>query len=98
MRPRDRSPAAQQAAARIYAKACLALAAETGLHAMAHVTGGGLAGNLARVMPEELSATVDRSTWVPAPIFDVAHYGTTEDLFDVLPALTEALQGVRAAG
>jgi electron transfer flavoprotein alpha subunit len=26
-----------------------------------------------------------------APIFDVAHYGTTEDLFDVLPALTEAL-------
>jgi electron transfer flavoprotein alpha subunit len=28
-----------------------------------------------------------------APIFDVAHYGTTEDLFDVLPALTEALEG-----
>jgi electron transfer flavoprotein alpha subunit len=31
-----------------------------------------------------------------APIFDVAHYGTTEDLFDVLPALTEALEAVRA--
>jgi electron transfer flavoprotein alpha subunit len=31
-----------------------------------------------------------------APIFDVAHYGTTEDLFDVLPAMTEALQAVRA--
>jgi electron transfer flavoprotein alpha subunit len=31
-----------------------------------------------------------------APIFDVAHYGTTEDLFDVLPALTEMLQAVRA--
>ncbi|HET9719642.1 MAG TPA: electron transfer flavoprotein subunit alpha/FixB family protein [Solirubrobacteraceae bacterium] len=30
-----------------------------------------------------------------APIFDVAHYGTTQDLFEVLPALTEALQGVR---
>jgi electron transfer flavoprotein alpha subunit len=30
-----------------------------------------------------------------APIFDVAHYGTTEDLFDVLPALTEAVQGVK---
>ena len=56
---------------RIYTKACLALAAETGVHAMAHVTGGGLAGNLARVMPEELSATVDRGTWTPAPIFDV---------------------------
>jgi electron transfer flavoprotein alpha subunit len=31
-----------------------------------------------------------------APIFDVAHYGTTEDLFDVLPALTDQLQAVRA--
>src|SRR5512142_807432 len=29
-----------------------------------------------------------------APIFDVAHYGTTEDLFDVLPAMTEQLQAV----
>ncbi len=56
---------------RIYTKACLALAREVGVHAMAHITGGGLAGNLARVMPEELSATIDRGTWTPAPIFDV---------------------------
>ena len=56
---------------RIYTKACLALAAESGVHAMAHITGGGLAANLARVMPEELSATIDRGTWSPAPIFDV---------------------------
>ena len=56
---------------RIYTKACLALAAETGVHAMAHITGGGLAANLARVLPEELSATIDRGTWVPAPVFDV---------------------------
>jgi phosphoribosylformylglycinamidine cyclo-ligase len=56
---------------RIYAKACLALAAETQTHAMAHITGGGLAANLARVVPEELSVTVARATWQPAPIFDV---------------------------
>jgi len=56
---------------RIYAQACLALAAETGTHAMSHITGGGLAANLERVMPEELSATVDRSTWTPQPIFDL---------------------------
>jgi electron transfer flavoprotein alpha subunit len=31
-----------------------------------------------------------------APIFDVAHFGTTEDLFDVLPAITEQLQEVAA--
>jgi phosphoribosylformylglycinamidine cyclo-ligase len=56
---------------RIYAKACLALAEETGVHAMAHVTGGGLAANLARVIPEEVSVTLDRGTWTPAPVFDV---------------------------
>ena len=48
-----------------------ALAAATDVHAMAHITGGGLAANLARVLPEELSATLDRATWTPAPVFDV---------------------------
>ena len=56
---------------RIYAKACLALADATYVHAMAHVTGGGLAANLARVLPEEVSVTIDRATWTPAPVFDV---------------------------
>ncbi|GAB3242546.1 phosphoribosylformylglycinamidine cyclo-ligase [Nocardioides dilutus] len=56
---------------RIYAKACLALARSGGTHAMAHVTGGGLAANLARVVPEELTATLERGTWTPPPIFDV---------------------------
>ncbi len=62
---------------RIYAKACLAVARETETHAMAHITGGGLANNLARVMPVELAATLDRSSWTPAPIFDlVRHVGS----------------------
>lgn len=56
---------------RIYALACLDLAAQTATHAMSHVTGGGLAANLARVMPQELTATIDRATWTPQPIFDV---------------------------
>ncbi len=56
---------------RIYAKACLALAATTEVHAMSHVTGGGLAANLARVLPVELRATLERGTWNPAPIFDL---------------------------
>src|SRR3954468_13501120 len=43
---------------RIYAKPCLALARETRTHAMAHVTGGGLAANLERVMPAEVSARI----------------------------------------
>jgi phosphoribosylformylglycinamidine cyclo-ligase len=55
--------------ARIYAKDCLALARECEVHAYAHVTGGGLASNLARVLPAETVAVLDRATWRPAPIF-----------------------------
>src|SRR4051794_10752943 len=54
---------------RIYAKACLALARGTATHAMSHITGGGLAANLERVLPPELTATIDRSTWSLPPVF-----------------------------
>jgi phosphoribosylformylglycinamidine cyclo-ligase len=56
---------------RIYARDCLALAAATEVHAYAHVTGGGLAGNLARVLPGTVDAVLDRATWRPPPIFDL---------------------------
>lgn len=56
---------------KIYAKACLALARGTGTHAMSHVTGGGLAANLERVLPESVSVTLDRGTWALPPIFDL---------------------------
>ncbi|HYN75035.1 MAG TPA: phosphoribosylformylglycinamidine cyclo-ligase [Candidatus Limnocylindria bacterium] len=56
---------------RIYALDCLELAraADVDVHAFSHVTGGGLAANLARVLPAHLAADVDRSTWTPQPIF-----------------------------
>jgi phosphoribosylformylglycinamidine cyclo-ligase len=54
---------------RIYAKDCLALAAETKVRTFCHVTGGGLAGNLERVSPNGLVAEIDRGSWSPAPIF-----------------------------
>jgi phosphoribosylformylglycinamidine cyclo-ligase len=54
---------------RIYAKDCLALAAETQVRVFCHVTGGGLAGNLERVVPNGLIAEMDRGTWTPAPVF-----------------------------
>jgi phosphoribosylformylglycinamidine cyclo-ligase len=54
---------------RIYAKPCLALARGTATHAMSHITGGGLAANLERVLPPELTATVDRSTWALPTVF-----------------------------
>jgi phosphoribosylformylglycinamidine cyclo-ligase len=54
---------------RIYAQDCLALSAEVEVHAFSHVTGGGLAANLARVLPGHLGADLDRATWTPAPVF-----------------------------
>ncbi|MGB8652221.1 MAG: phosphoribosylformylglycinamidine cyclo-ligase [Mycobacteriales bacterium] len=54
---------------RIYAKDCLAVIAETDVHAFAHVTGGGLAANLARVLPDTATARLDRATWSPPPVF-----------------------------
>ncbi|MEJ7707201.1 MAG: phosphoribosylformylglycinamidine cyclo-ligase [Nocardioidaceae bacterium] len=56
---------------RIYALPCLKLARRTETHAMSHITGGGLAANLARVLPDHLSATVSRGTWAPQPIFEL---------------------------
>ena len=41
------------------------------VHALSHVTGGGIAANLARVLPQGSWAEVDRSTWSPAPVFRV---------------------------
>ena len=56
---------------RIYTQPCLALARVIETHAMAHVTGGGLASNLARVLPDSVTAVVDRGSWKPAPVFDL---------------------------
>jgi phosphoribosylformylglycinamidine cyclo-ligase len=53
----------------IYARDCLALAAECEVHALAHITGGGLAANLARVVPPGLGAVLDRGSWRPPPVF-----------------------------
>ncbi len=41
------------------------------VHSLSHVTGGGIAANLARVLPQGSWAEVDRATWSPAPVFRV---------------------------
>ncbi|MGX2996207.1 phosphoribosylformylglycinamidine cyclo-ligase [Streptomyces sp. JNUCC 64] len=66
---------------RIYSLDCLALARTAEVHAYSHITGGGLAANLARVVPDGLHAVVDRSTWAPGAIFDlVGSAGAVERL------------------
>ncbi|RYZ61282.1 MAG: hypothetical protein EOP08_13710, partial [Proteobacteria bacterium] len=54
---------------RLYTKPCLALADAVEVHAMSHITGGGLAANLERVLPDSVSVRLDRSSWTPAPVF-----------------------------
>jgi phosphoribosylformylglycinamidine cyclo-ligase len=72
---------------RLYTRPCLALAAAGGVHAMSHITGGGLAGNVARVIPDGLAVTIDRSTWeLPAIFRLVGDVGSVQR-----PALEEAL-------
>jgi phosphoribosylformylglycinamidine cyclo-ligase len=58
---------------RIYSRMLLDLLATAGLHvhALSHVTGGGLAANLSRVLPSGVLATVDRATWTPPPVFSL---------------------------
>ena len=64
---------------RIYARDCLALVEELGVdgvHAFAHITGGGLAGNTARVVPDGLVAGIDRGTWaLPAAVRLMEEHG-----------------------
>lgn len=56
---------------RIYTKPLLALIEDAGveMHALSHITGGGLAANLARVLPAGMFARIDRSTWTPPAVF-----------------------------
>jgi phosphoribosylformylglycinamidine cyclo-ligase len=54
---------------RIYARDCLTLADACAVRTFAHVTGGGLASNLARVLPPQADAVLDRGSWQPGPVF-----------------------------
>jgi phosphoribosylformylglycinamidine cyclo-ligase len=63
-----------------YLDAVRALRARADVRALAHVTGGGLAGNLARVLPEGLGAVVDPAAWKRPAVFGwLAEHGVSED-------------------
>ena len=54
---------------RIYVKMLLQLIEALPVHALAHITGGGLTENIPRVIPEGLSAEIDLSSWAFPPVF-----------------------------
>ena len=64
---------------RIYVKSLLALFEQVDVHALAHITGGGLLENLPRVMPASTRATIDSHSWQRPPIFDwLQEHGNVE--------------------
>ncbi len=54
---------------KVYAKDILALIEACDVHAISHITGGGLANNLVRVLPEGVAVRIDRGSWSPAAVF-----------------------------
>lgn len=63
----------------IYAPAVLKLLAAVDVHGLAHITGGGLPGNLNRVLSPGTSARVDTSTWTPPRVFaEIARIGDVD--------------------
>ncbi|MDO4888971.1 MAG: phosphoribosylformylglycinamidine cyclo-ligase [Actinomycetaceae bacterium] len=56
---------------RLYSHVCLQMAERAPVHAFSHVTGGGLAANLARVVPAGLQARIDRAAIAVPPVFSV---------------------------
>ncbi len=60
---------------RIYAKDVLALIAQVEVKALAHITGGGLPGNLPRTLPDGLKAVVRKASWARPAIFELIASG-----------------------
>jgi phosphoribosylformylglycinamidine cyclo-ligase len=78
------------------------------MHGLAHITGGGIGGNLVRVLPEDVQAVIDPRSWRLPPLFELLQQaGSVDDaemrevfnlgvgLIAVLPA--DAVDGAQAA-
>ena len=61
--------AALLAPTRLYVRPALAAIRAGGIHALAHITGGGLTENLPRVLPDGLGARIDLTSWALPPVF-----------------------------
>jgi len=70
---------------RPYARAVLALRASVDIHGIAHVTGGGIPGNLVRILPRRCRASVIRGRWPVPPIMALIQRRgsvTDDEMFD----------------
>ncbi len=64
---------------RIYVKPLLSLFTEVNVHALAHITGGGLSENLPRVLPDNTAAEINTGSWQQPAVFDwLQEHGNVE--------------------
>lgn len=64
---------------KIYVKSLLGLIAQSPVHALAHITGGGLLENIPRVLPDNATAIIDTSAWTRPAVFDWLQQGGNID-------------------
>ena len=70
----------------IYVKLVKALVGASQIHGLAHITGGGLTGNVPRILPEQCGVVINRKSWEPPSIFTVIQQAGTieqEEMFQV---------------
>jgi phosphoribosylformylglycinamidine cyclo-ligase len=70
----------------IYVKLVKALLGTSQLHGLAHITGGGITGNLPRILPDDCGAVIDRKNWDPPSLFNVIQQAGNierEEMFQV---------------
>lgn len=78
---------ALMAPTRIYAKSVLKLIAQLPVHAISHITGGGLQENLPRVLPEKAKAVVDLNSWKRPEVFNWLQRGGNVEEYEMYRTL-----------
>ena len=68
---------------RIYVKSVLSLIEKFSVHAISHITGGGLLENIPRVLPDNLAAELDANSWEFPEIFNFLQAGGNIDLTEM---------------
>ncbi|HVP07796.1 MAG TPA: phosphoribosylformylglycinamidine cyclo-ligase [Candidatus Acidoferrum sp.] len=93
LRPEDKIPELKSSVAdalmavhRCYASVVFKLLEKFSIHGMAHITGGGLPGNLNRILPDNLDAEVVKGSWPVLPIFEYLQAAGSLDREDIYSA------------
>ncbi|SER92912.1 phosphoribosylformylglycinamidine cyclo-ligase [Propionibacterium cyclohexanicum] len=82
----------------VYAAEIMTLLRQVTVHAMSHITGGGLANNLARVVPQGLQVRIERASWSPKPIFELVQAVGRLDQADIEETLNMGVGMIALVG